>query len=74
LKLQIENDKWVVTTPLYAGSTQEVAKACGCIHEWLEAAPEVVGERPALDKCKNCCATRARYALRVEQEDSGARA
>lgn len=74
LKTYTENDKWVVTTPLYVGSSQDVAKACGCIHEWFESAPEVVGVRPALDKCKHCCATRARYALRVEQEDSGARA
>lgn len=53
---------WVVTTPMYVGASDDMAKATTCSHEWIETVPERLGERPAMDKCKHCVAVRARYS------------
>jgi hypothetical protein len=53
-----EENGWMVTTPVYAGSSAEVQKANRCAHEWMEQT-KPLGPHPGLEKCKHYVAVRA---------------
>lgn len=58
--------EWIVSTPIYVGSSADVAKATKCSNEYEESNRErkLDGNRPieiVLERCKKCVATRAKY-------------
>jgi len=61
MKSYTEGD-WVVTTPVYVGSSDAVAKAVTCSHKWIQAAPGTLRENSVMDKCEYCIAVRARFS------------
>jgi hypothetical protein len=71
--MSMREGEWWVTTPLYCGSVEEIAKASACPHARYSpvAAPkdELMKEgvtEAVLEKCDNCCARRLRYKSDIE--------
>lgn len=53
---------WLVSTPVYVGTADQVAHAARCKHEaWVELVGAGQPERIAIvEHCRDCCASRAR--------------
>jgi hypothetical protein len=67
---------WWVTTPLYCGSVEDIAKAVICKHEHYSPKPARKEEllkdgvtEAVLEKCDACCAVRMRYKSDIEHEE-----
>jgi hypothetical protein len=60
-----QDGQWLVTTPIYIGSTYEVEKAAACAHKGFEETlrTEREGRLLVAERCRECIATRVRYRL-----------
>lgn len=56
---------WLVSSPIYVGSVDQVAAAAACPHgTFIEESREVEGGRlMILDRCTKCVATRVRTTV-----------
>lgn len=61
------NDRESVTTPIYAGSSEDMARAIHCRHEFADVPgePQVINDPDGvtllwLQRCGACCAVRSR--------------
>lgn len=64
----LEQDGWTITTPFYAGSAEEVARAAACPHEkYAQVGPGTANDGILLiqEKCQACVAVRMKYCSSV---------
>lgn len=60
-----QDGEWLVTTPIYIGSTSQVAKAAACSHKTFVETLRTEREGRLLveERCGECIATRVKYHL-----------
>ena len=72
-----QEGEWIISTPLYAGSSDDVAKAVQCLHEFSqESSTDVTDTEEGrilviYERCVHChCARRFKYKKLVSEKES----
>jgi hypothetical protein len=65
----VQQGEWIVYTPIYAGTADEVAKAAKCPHAtYIEVSKtDQDGWTMVLDRCSACIAVRTKAKRSVDQ-------
>jgi hypothetical protein len=65
-----EEGDWIVSTPVYIGSTDDVWKARSCPHSEYMTLVKKIDEGMLLvhEKCKDCVAARVKYRPATAEE------
>lgn len=57
----VEGD-WNVTTPVFIGLAEDMAKAIQCKHKWISTESDKKnGVEMSVERCETCIATRAKW-------------